>query len=102
MKRKNSLSHNPIKGSGKYAGQLYVTRYAHENEDESIGDVQELGWFGRFSGKIKGRGPFHIITQEDNQGFVYGKLFDTEKEMLTHWHKIERAYDKFYEKQGNK
>jgi hypothetical protein len=92
---------NPIKGQGKYEGELYVTRYAHDNDDESIGDVQELGWFGRFSGKIKGRGPFHIITQEDNQGFVYGQLFDTEKEMLNRWNEIESEYTKFTEEQSD-
>jgi hypothetical protein len=92
---------NPIKRPGKYEGELYVTKYAHENDDESIGDVQELGWFGRFSGKIKGRGPFHIITQENDQGFVYGKLYDTEAELNTAWDEIVAEYEKFYEGQGD-
>lgn len=92
---------NPIKGPGKYEGELYVTRYAHENENESLGDVQDFGWFGRFSGKIKGRGPFHIITQEDSQGFVYGQLFNTEKKMLARWNDIEREYEKFSEGQND-
>jgi hypothetical protein len=92
---------NPIKGPGKFEGELYITRYAHENPDEEIGDVQELNWFGRFSGKVKGRGPFHIITEENSQGFVWGKLYDSEKEMMKAWHEVEREYDQFYEQQGN-
>ena len=95
------LRHNPIKGPGKFEGELYITRYAHENPDEEIGSVDELNWFGRFSGKVKGRGPFHIITEENSQGFVWGKLYDSEKEMMKAWHEVEREYDQFYEQQGN-
>jgi len=98
---RNQTRHNPIKGPGKFEGELYITRYAHENPDEEIGDVQELNWFGRFSGKVKGRGPFHIITEENSQGFVWGKLYDSEKEMMKAWHEVEREYDQFYEQQGN-
>lgn len=90
---------NPIKEPGKFEGELYVTRYAHENPDDEIGSVDELNWFGRFSGKVKGRGPFHIITEENSQGFVWGKLYDTEKEMMKAWHEVEREYDQFYEQQ---
>lgn len=92
---------NPIKGPGKYEGELYATRYAHENPDDELGDVQDFGWFGRFSGKIKGRGPFHIITQEDNNGFVYGKFYETESELNDAWDDIETEYAEFGEGEDN-
>ena len=94
MKRTRS---NPIKGPGKYEGETYAVRYAHENADEDLGDVEGFGWYGNFSGKIKGRGPFHIITTENNEGFVSGEIFDTQKEMLSNWRRIESEYDEFEE-----
>ena len=84
-----------IKGPGKYEGEQYATRYAHENPDEDLGDVQGFGWYGRFSGKIKGRGPFHIITTEDNNGFVFGNYFDSESALNKEWAEIETAYEEF-------
>jgi hypothetical protein len=88
---------NPIKGPGKFEGETYAARYAYENVDEDLGDVQTFDWYGRFSGKIKGRGPFHIIVRENNQGFVYGEFFDTEAALKKQWRRIERAYEKFTE-----
>lgn len=88
---------NPIKGPGKFEGETYAGRYAYENVDEELGDVQDFGWYGNFSGKIKGRGPFHIITREDSQGFVYGEFYDTEKQMRAAWRRLEREYEKFNE-----
>lgn len=97
MKRRR----NPIKGPGKFEGETYAARYAHENYDDDIGSVDELGWFGKFSGKIKGRGPFHIIVEETNQGFVYGKIYDTVAEFNKKWRQIEREYEKYYEQNGD-
>lgn len=96
-----SIKKNPIKGPGKFEGELHVTRYAHENYDEDIGDVQELGWYGRFSGPIKGRGPFHIIVRENDQGFVYGKLYDSEQQINADWGEIVKEYEKLYEERGD-
>jgi hypothetical protein len=86
---------NPIKGPGKFEGETYAARYAYDNVDEDLGDVQTFDWYGKFSGKIKGRGPFHIIVRENNQGFVYGEFFKTEAELNRQWRRIERAWDKF-------
>lgn len=85
----------PIKGPGKFEGETYATRYAHENYDEDLGDVEGFGWYGNFSGKIKGRGPFHIIVNEDSQGFVYGTHYPTKAAMLEDWRRIEMDYDDF-------
>lgn len=63
VRPRSGLSANPIKGPGKFEGETYAARYAYENVDQSIGSVDELGWYGVFTGKIKGRGPFHIIDK---------------------------------------
>jgi hypothetical protein len=91
---------NPIKGPGKFEGELYAGRYAYENVDEELGESDGFGWYGNFSDKIKGRGPFHIIVREDSQGFVYGEFFDTKEKMLKAWHRLEREYEKFSEESG--
>lgn len=88
---------NPIKGPGKFGGELYATQYAYENADEDLGDVQDFGWYGFFSGKIKGRGPFHIIVFENSQGFVTGERYSTEKAAREVWQRIEDEYAEFYE-----
>lgn len=91
------LKKNPIKGPGKFEGETYAARFAYENPDDEIGSSDELGWFGRFSGKIKGRGPFHIIVSEDSNGFVHAEFFDSEKELNDAWAEIESEYEKYYE-----
>jgi hypothetical protein len=91
---------NPIKGPGKFEGETYAARFAYENPDEEMGSVDELGWWGKFSGKIKGKGPFHIIVREDSQGFVYGEFYDTKKELESTWARFEREYEQFYADQG--
>ena len=87
---------NPIKGPGKFEGETYLARYAYENPDEETGSVDELGWYGRFSGKVKGRGPFHVIVNEDSQGFVNGVIYNTEREMQRDWRRIEKEYERYY------
>lgn len=83
---------NPIKGPGKFEGETYLAKYAYENPDGDIGSVDELGWYGYLSGKVRGRGPFHIIVSENSQGFVTGEIFDTAAAMAKQWRKIEKAY----------
>lgn len=90
---------NPIKGPGKFEGETYLTRFAYYNVDDELGDVEGFGWYGRMSGKVKGRGPFHVIVSESSQGFVYGNRYDTENEMMREWHALEREYEKFTEGQ---
>lgn len=90
---------NPIKGPGKFEGETYVAKHIYENNftDAEIGSVDELGWYGRFSGKLKGRGPFHVIVSESSDGFVSGEFFDTEKQMMKAWRGIEQEYENFGE-----
>lgn len=88
---------NPIKGPGKFEGETYVAKWVYETSDGGIGDVQGLGWFDYYSGKIKGRGPFHLIISEDSQGFVSAEFFDTKEQMEKHWARIERAVERFEE-----
>jgi len=94
---KHYQKENPIKGPGKFEGETYAARYAYENPDDEIGESDALGWYGRFEGKIKGRGPFCIIVREDSQGFVYGQFYDTPKQLAAAWRRIEREYEKFYD-----
>ena len=96
-----AFSKNPIKGLGKFEGGTYATRFAYDNPDDEIGSVDELGWYGKFSGKIKGRGPFHIIVNEDSQGFVSGEMFKSEKELNKAWREIEKEYETYYNENSN-
>jgi hypothetical protein len=91
------MARNPIKGPGKFEGETYIARYVHEEPDEDIGSVDELGWYGRFSGKIKGRGPFHLYVFEGSQGFVTASFFDTKAELDDAWDEIEAAYSNYYD-----
>jgi hypothetical protein len=91
---------NPIKRPGKFEGETYIAKYLYEHSeflDEDMGSVDELGWYGRFSGKLKGRGPFHVIISENSQGFVGGEFFATERELMRAWSGIEQEYERFWE-----
>ena len=87
---------NPIIGPGKFEGEMYATRYAYENPDDDLGSVDELGWYGYFSGKIKNRGPFHILVWEDSNGFVGSRFFDSESELQDAWSQVESEYSDYY------
>ena len=86
---------------GKFEGELYATRYAYEQTldgcSDDLGEVDGFGWYARFSDKIKGRGPFHIILQEDSQGFVYGTYYDTETDLDAAWADLETEYADYCE-----
>lgn len=89
---------NPIKGPGKYEGELYLTKYVSEEGfyDEELGDVEGFGWYGLINGlKVKREGPFYGIISENNQGFVSGAWYKTEKEMKNKWNEIENDYEVF-------
>jgi hypothetical protein len=88
---------NPIKGPGKFEGELRIIQWVYEEPDEEVGSVDALGWYGRYSGKIKGRGPFHVIVSENSQGFVSGRTFASEKELEKVWDAILDEYDEYYE-----
>jgi hypothetical protein len=84
---------NPIKGRGKFEGETYAAKFAYDYPDDEIGSVDELGWYGKFSGKIKGRGPFHIIVNENSDGFVSGTFYDTPSQLKRAWARIEKEYE---------
>lgn len=91
---------NPIKGPGKFEGELYITRYVYDEGfyDEELGDVGGFGWYGLIDGmNIKGRGLFYGIISENNFGFVSGQWFKDRKEMKNKWAEIEEAYSEFEE-----
>lgn len=88
---------------GKFEGELYATVYAYESTLDGcgaeLGDCETFGWYGAFSGKIKGRGPFHIILREDSQGFVSGAYYDTAEDLATAWSALESEYEDFCNEQ---
>jgi hypothetical protein len=87
------LRKNPIKGPGKFEGETYAAKFAYDYPDDEIGSVDELGWYGKLSGKIKGRGPFHIIVNENSDGFVSGTFYDTPSQLKRAWARIEKEYE---------
>lgn len=91
----------PIKGPGKFEGETYVVKWVYETSDGGIGESDSIGWFDYYSGKIKGKGPFHVIITENSVGFVSGRFFDTEAQMMKAWNRIENEVDKFYDEQGD-
>lgn len=88
-----------IRSLGKFEGEMYATRAVYDMAGDGmlddIGSVDELGWYVRYSGTIRGRGPFHCIISEDSQGFVRGTFYDTEAECDTAWSSIEAEYDAY-------
>jgi len=88
---------------GKFEGELYATKYAYVSAldgcSEELGDCESFGWYGQFSGKIKGRGPFHIIVSENSQGFVSGTYYNTTEQLAAAWSALESEYEKFCEEE---
>ena len=90
-----------IKHLGKFEGELYATKYAYEATldgcCDDLGESDGFGWYARFSDKIKGRGPFHIILNESSQGFVSGTYYDTETDLDAAWADLETEYADYCE-----
>jgi len=63
--------------------------------DEELGECEGFGWYGKFSGTIKGRGPFHAICHESSQGFFSVTWINTEKRLNEVWSNIECDYVEF-------
>ena len=92
----------PIKRLGKFEGETYIVKWVYESGLDvgtGIGESDSIGWFDYYSGKIKGKGPFHVIVTENSVGFVSGQFFDSEAEMMKVWEKIEREVDAYFEDQ---
>lgn len=94
------MRHGPGKfeACGNYA---LVSKWLYETAEYGTGSVDELGWFDRFDGMIKGKGPFYAIVSESSQGFVNVVWYDTEEELDEDWEAIETMYTNFYEEQEN-
>lgn len=93
-----------IRTLGKFEGELYATRAVYDLSmdgmlDDEIGSCDELGWYARYSGPIRCRGPFHMILSVDSQGSVHGEYFDSEQDLDAAWQGIESEYEAFYAQQ---
>ncbi len=70
--------------------------------DEQIGDVGELGWFGRIDlsdlnikedgEKVKG-----VIVSENDMGSFSYASYDDKEELDKNWKEIEKEYDEYFE-----
>ena len=84
---------------GKFEGELHATRAVYDMAGdgfiEDCGDVQTCGWYARYSGPIRGRGPFHVIISEDSQGFVHGEYFESQEEFDAAWAEVEEHCAEF-------
>lgn len=86
-----------FEGNGNYANAaqyLYSLSLDSSLEDD-IGSSDELGWYGKFEGKIKGRGPFFAVISENSQGFVDVEWFESHDELETAWLEIQTEYERF-------
>jgi hypothetical protein len=93
---------------GKFEGTHYyhVVQWLYQQAGESflddeLGESEGFGWYGKFSDKIKGRGPFHAICTENSQGFFTAVWFRTEAKLNAQWSEIELAYEEFCEEQDD-
>jgi hypothetical protein len=89
-----------ITALGKYEGELYATRYISENSEwcnDQLGECESFGWYGKWSGAIRGRGPFHVIIYEDNNGFVGGTYYKDKKALDAAWSALESEYEEYSE-----
>lgn len=85
-------------GLGKFeaCGNYVLTAgYIYYNIDDQLGESESFGWYGKFAGKIKGRGPFFAIVSEDSQGFVDVTYYDSKKELDEKWVMLEADYEEF-------
>jgi len=75
----------------KFDSKLAETLYdlsLDGGQDEDIGSVSELGWFGRFNYEL-------AILSEDSLGFVNVETFKSELALRLSWEDIERDYELF-------
>jgi len=87
---------------GKFEGTNYyhVTRWLYEQAgqsflDDELGEADSFGWYGKFSGKIKGHGPFYAICNENSQGFFDVTWMKSETDLEQIWNAIKFDYEVF-------
>ncbi len=90
-----------FEGNGNYSlvAQYLYSLSLDNSLDDDLGESESFGWYGKFSGKIKGRGPFYVIVSENSQGFFDATYYDTSKELEEDWTKLEEDWEKFSEEQ---
>lgn len=86
-----------FEGNGNYAGVAqYIYKLSLESRlDDELGEADSFGWYGRFAGHIKSKGPFYAICSEDNQGFFDVEWFDSLKELNYKWGQIKADYEEY-------
>jgi hypothetical protein len=65
-------------------------------QDDEVGSVQELGWYGLIlNSGIPGAEI--AIVNEDSNGFFTYQVFDNEADAYNRWEKIQEMYEDYYE-----
>lgn len=67
--------------------------------DETLGSVDELGWYGRFDTPREGSDLFlgGWILEQDEQGFTDYVFYDTDTELNDAWDSMVGIYDRYYD-----
>ncbi len=86
-----------FEGTGNYSNvaQYLYSLSLDSSLDEDLGESESFGWYGKFAGKIKGRGPFYAIVSEDSQGFFDVTYYDTQDALDAAWKLLELEYEQF-------
>jgi len=84
---------------GKFEACGPVGEYLYDlvgegGQDEEIGSVDELGWYGLFTDTGLKCAP-HAILREDSQGFVEVERIDDRQEALDRWGNVLIEYEVF-------
>ena len=79
-----------IRDPGKFEGESEIARDLYEAsldgfEDDQIGDVNEMGWYGRFNKE-------NAILSEDDSGFVHVEHFKNKEQLDRAWKEIQAIY----------
>lgn len=114
-RRRGPMRSNP----GKFSDSIEELLYAVQ--DQEMGSVDELGWYGMVSGMTKPEAveaahdneieldpedmegydwPLNAIIREDSQGFITVSSFKNNRDMLNEWRDMEEEYERYYESMG--
>jgi hypothetical protein len=72
----------------RYLNDL-AERFDDIEPDESVGSVDELGWFGLYNDEL-------VITELDSMGFVDATQFESSADYNAAVERIVSLYDEFY------
>lgn len=65
-----------------------------ETPDEEVGEVSELGWYGRIKHEDK---PGGLILRQDQDGWRHVREALTDEALETEWSALRRDYESYYE-----